>query len=146
MAIRKSIDEIIIHHSLTKDNSAVSWDAIKRWHVDHNGWDDIGYHFGIEFIESDYQILVGRMMDHVGAHCRNNNSRSIGVCLIGNFDRDEPPKAQWLLTVRLVASLKNIFNIPIQNIKGDREHHLSKTCPGRRFDMPKFRNAVNNFY
>lgn len=37
-------EHIIIHHSLTKDSETVSWNAIRRFHVNENGWRAIGYH------------------------------------------------------------------------------------------------------
>lgn len=73
---------IILHHSLTKDNQTVSWGAIKDYHVNINGWSDNGYHFGIEMMRGNVEILMGRMTDDIGAHCRGYNSDSIGIVLL----------------------------------------------------------------
>ena len=131
---------IILHHSLTEDSDTVSWNAIRKYHASL-GWLGIGYHFGIEKIGTRYEILMGRMMTSNGAHCKENgmNYKSIGICFVGNFDNVKPPEIQWDLGVKLVRSLREIFNIPTKNIKGHRDYACHKTCPGRMFDIGKFR-------
>ena len=133
---------IILHHSLTKDSETVSWGAIRHYHLSL-GWDDIGYHFGIELARDDYEIFLGRMPNVAGAHTVGENSRSLGVCFVGNFDLAPPPPQQWAKGVQLVSWLCENFHIPPTNIHGHCEF-AHKTCPGTHFDLTKFRRDVCN--
>jgi N-acetylmuramoyl-L-alanine amidase len=137
-------ENIIIHHSLTKDSRTVSWGAIKNYHVNELGWRDIGYHFGIEDIDGQVQILTGRMMDETGAHCSQEgmNRKSIGICLVGNYDSDPVPPKIWHQAVRLSATLCRIFGIHADRVYGHRRFAGYKSCPGKNFDMDRFRADV----
>lgn len=133
---------IILHHSLTKDSGTVSWQAIRRYHMDVLGWDDNGYHYGIELINGRYESLNARFMDTIGAHCRGYNSKSIGVCLIGNFDLEPVPAEQWDLALALVRGLCFSLDIPSQSVLGHREFNSKKSCPGRYFNLNVFRKDL----
>jgi len=135
---------IILHHSLTKDSLTVSWSAIRKYHTLELGWTNIGYHYGIEQIGDGYEILLGRLMDERGAHCKENNmnSLSLGICFVGNFDIIEPPQPQWGLGIKLVKSLMNILNIKQDHIFGHREFASYKSCPGEKFDLNRFRSEL----
>jgi N-acetylmuramoyl-L-alanine amidase len=50
--------------------------------MDTNGWIDIGYNF---LVGEDGNIYEGRGWNNVGAHATNWNSKSIGICVIGDF-------------------------------------------------------------
>lgn len=129
---------IILHHSLTEDGQTVSWGAIRRYHMVDCGWSDIGYHFGIELVGRDYEIFVGRMMTDIGAHTVGKNDSSIGVCFVGNFDAQPPPRKQWDLGLRLVKSLCEVFSIPTTLVYPHRRFAPYKSCPGRMFDTKEF--------
>jgi len=135
---------IILHHSLTKDSETVSWSAIRFYHMHDLGWIDIGYHFGIELIGSKYEIITGRLLTQEGAHCSQDgmNRKSVGICFVGNFDIAEPPKPQWDLGLRLVSSLMDILDIPREKVYGHRNFAHYKTCPGKLFDLDKFRGEL----
>jgi len=135
---------IILHHSLTKDSETVSWGAIRRYHTEELLWRDIGYHFGIEAVGNDYQILMGRMMNEPGAHCKEKgmNRLSLGICFVGNYDDEEPSNDMWLTGIKLVRSLIDIFHMPKENIHGHYEFAPYKSCPGVRFDVEKFKEET----
>ena len=128
---------IILHHSLTKDGKLVSWDAIRRYHTYTLGWRDIGYHFGIELVGATYEILIGRMLNEQGAHCRGQNHESVGICFVGNYDIETPPQQQWDLGLRLVGSLCEALSIPFRSVTGHCDHS-SKSCPGEKFGLDNF--------
>ena len=132
---------IILHHSLTKDGAAANWNAIRKYHMDTLKWSAIGYHYGIERIRESLEILKGRMHEEPGAHCKqqNMNTRSLGICNIGNFDNHVPSEARWLLTLKLVKSLMKQYNIPIVNVQKHHEFAPYKSCCGLLWDMGKFR-------
>ena len=131
---------IIIHHSLTADGATVSWNAITQYHMS-KGWIDNGYQYGIERVGDIYQILKGRMDNQVGAHCTQQymNYRSIGVCMVGNFDLGSPPREQMEKLVKLVLSLQQIWKIPSTNVQRHSEYASYKTCPGKLFPWEKFK-------
>jgi hypothetical protein len=145
---------IMLHHSLTKDSQTVSWQAIRKYHKETMGWKDIGYHFGIELVgaysntpvqrqEAEYEILIGRNLDQEGAHCpqQGMNKKAIGICFVGNFDETPVPMEQWNKGVIFVASLIKLLDIPYNFIVGHRDY-APKSCPGKFFDLEKFRKEA----
>ena len=97
-------------------------------------------------------VLQGRPVENNGAHCKelNMNKVGIGVCAVGDFDISAVPKEQWALLLEAVRSLMKVHAIPKQNVIGHREAQETaglperdrKTCPGRRFSMTAFREAL----
>lgn len=79
----RQITLIIIHCSATRCNHRYTFDMCRRDHIRHNGWKDIGYHY---YVETDGTVHRGRAEAVAGAHCRNHNAHSIGICYEGGLD------------------------------------------------------------
>jgi len=133
---------IIIHHSLSTDQRGDNWSAIKRWHVDHNGWDDIGYHFGTERRGHIYINRIGRPEHTTGAHTLGLNDKSLGWCFVGNYDEAPPAKAMLLAACVPIAQLCLTYVIPVDRIEPHNKY-AEKSCPGRLFSMHDLRRYVS---
>lgn len=145
---------IIIHHSLTKDGTVADWDAIRRYHREVNGWSDIGYHYGIERVGKGILLQIGRPESQPGAHTKemHMNSKSLGICVVGNFDLAPPGLEIMRFLAEIVKRKVAEYGIPVSAILGHREVGAMagfdwrkgqyKTCPGRHFNMDLLRQMV----
>lgn len=129
---------LMVHHSLTKDGSTVSWDAIRRYHQETLGWLDIGYHLGVELIGDHYEMLVGRplLASAAAAYQRGMNRRAVHVCFVGNYDERPPPIEMLQFAAPHLADLCDVLGIEPDRgyVMGHREV-ADKTCPGKLFDL-----------
>ena len=139
---------IIIHHSATtRDKTTLT--AINRIHQkwfnykSSLGW-YIGYHY---FITGNGIVRQTRRDDDYGIHCRANkmNSKSIGICLTGNFETEQPSEKQLASLKIILERLKKNYNIENNNILGHCEVIESKTaCPGKNLLNWLNKYKVNN--
>tara|TARA_R110002012_G_scaffold224816_2_gene396768 strand:+ start:89 stop:523 length:435 start_codon:yes stop_codon:yes gene_type:complete len=131
----RNINEIIIHCSATREGQDIPVETIKKWHVEDRGWSDIGYHF---YININGEIKGGRDIAKTGAHCKNHNRNSIGICYCGGVEADgKTPKdtrteeqKQALLSV--LKTMKAMY--PKATIYSHNEF-ANKACPS--FDATK---------
>jgi len=88
-----------------------------------------------------FEALVGRALHELGAHTKqdNMNRRSIGICFVGNYDNAPPPTEMWRKGLKLVAGLCLTIGIPFDNVRAHHDYAMYKSCPGRKFNMDKFR-------
>lgn len=140
---------LIVHHSATPDGDTFSWGAIKNYHIKERGWRDIGYHIGTEKVGDSYWDILGRDFDDHGAHCPDGGMNAIGLgwCIVGNFDIVAPSSDLWAHCVKTGAHLRRLLQIPVEKVLGHHEAQakwgtVSKTCPGKKFDMFAFRAAL----
>jgi N-acetylmuramoyl-L-alanine amidase len=135
---------IIIHHSGTKEGDA---ETFRKNHIEVRGWRDIGYHYVINngTYQPDGLIETGRTEAEDGAHCSADgmNRKSIGICLVGNFDIDKPTPAQMEALERLCMDIIERHKIPVSRVLGHGEVKGAATnCPGKNFDMVEFRKRL----
>lgn len=152
MIARLRTEWLILHCSDTEDGSGGDWDAIRDYHMtaEEDGgpkggpWEDVGYHFGIELVGTEYVIRRGRPVQMVGAHCHaeGRNRDSIGVCVVGKFDVHPPSFRLHAVVAGLLATLCLIYGIDPDHVKGHREFEPGKTCPGSAWRMDVTRELV----
>ena len=87
MELRKKTEMIVVHCAATKPSMDIGFRTeIRKWHVEDNGWDDVGYHY---IIKRDGTVEVARAEAFQGAHAPAVNSKSIAICLVGGMAEDE---------------------------------------------------------
>lgn len=124
----RTITLIIVHCSANRAGSALRMADIDSYHRSL-GWIGCGYHY---VIPTDGTIEPGRPEEMVGAHCKNHNRHSIGVCYIGGLSKDGKPAdtrtdAQRIALRGLLERLHR--NYPNALIVGHRDLDPQKVCP-----------------
>ena len=126
----RKINEIILHCTASKEGQDFKAADIRRWHVQGNGWRDIGYHFVVDL---DGTIEKGRPIEMAGAHTIGHNANSIGVVYVGGISSDGKPKdtrtqKQKESMYLLVYQLLNQFGLSIKDVTA---HYMfaNKACP-----------------
>lgn len=128
MKDRKKTDLIVVHHSATTGGSV---EAFRRYHVQNNGWADIGYHYVITNGNGgpDGALHNGRPIEKVGAHAPGRNERSIAICLVGT-DKFTPAQKETLIDTIIVVCNEYKLYPSVKTIQG---HH--EKCPGDGCDF-----------
>lgn len=152
-ATRRAIDQakvkrgrwkyIIIHNSGTRQGNARVFDVYhRRVRKMQNG---MAYHFVIGNGNSsgDGEIEIGSRWTRQinGGHVASDylNDISIGICLVGDLNRDKPTKAQLAALDELISYLRGRVG-RVQGkqaiVRGHKEINPKPTdCPGDRFPL-----------
>lgn len=132
---------IVVHNSGTRQGNAKIFDYYHR-HTRKmpNG---LAYHFviGNGTSSGDGQIEIGdrwrRQINGGHVHSDFLNSISLGICLVGDFNRDLPTKAQLAALDELIRYLRQRcgkFEGHVAIVKAHKEINPVPTdCPGNRF-------------
>ena len=150
-----AVSHLIVHHS-AGTNVSTNWafvvESIWDFHVNVNGWSDIGYNW---LVDPEGIIYEGRGNGIQGAHFCGANSKTAGFCLLGDFTQWQPtPQAMARLTELLAWNscdrnldpLGSGFHSPtgdvLPRIAGHRDGCATQ-CPGNAF-YPTLQNLRQN--
>jgi len=123
-----SVKHVIVHHSAGSNTSNDYLNTVRNiylFHTQERGWSDIGYNY---LIAQDGTIFQGRSFsddqrdndDVRGAHFCGQNSGTMGVCMLGNYNTAVP-------TDTSVASLSQLISWKLY--KDDLDPLASYTHP-----------------
>lgn len=127
---KRKITDISIHCSATKEGIDITTSDIRRWHVQDNGWNDIGYNY---IIRLDGTIEKGRPLYKSPAAVKGHNKNMLAVCYIGGIDENQVAKdtrtpQQKASMDYLIGELKRHY--PEATVKGHRSYpNVAKACP-----------------
>ena len=125
----RTITLIVIHCSAVKPDQMSSAAQIDSWHRKRGFHLGIGYHY---VVRRDGAIESGRPEWMVGAHCKNHNAHSIGVCYVGGLDiRGQPADTR---TAEQKAAMRQLLEdlhrrYPRAVIVGHHDLNPHKACP-----------------
>ncbi|MBD2770417.1 N-acetylmuramoyl-L-alanine amidase [Hymenobacter sp. BT664] len=155
------VTHLVVHHE-EGSNTASDWAArvraIEAFHIDGNGWADIGYNY---LIDPNGVIYEGRSGGDnvVGAHFCGGNTNTIGVCMLGSYTSIRPTAAALESLKKLLgwkASLEGI-NVTgtsnhyqagvIPNVCGHRDNKGCTSCPGDALYayLPTMRTNIQSY-
>jgi N-acetylmuramoyl-L-alanine amidase len=124
---------IVLHHP---DAAKASPEDIHRWHLEA-GYAGFGYN---EYIRKDGTVYIGRG-DNIGAQCKNNNSKSYGICCEGDYGVETAmPQAQFDALIERLKYHKGRF----KNLVGIEPHSKfnATSCPGKHFPLQKIYDTL----
>jgi len=119
----REVDRVFLHCSASDNPEHDSIDVVRRWHVDGNGWDDVGYHY---FIRRDGTLEAGRPLEKTPAAQAGNNAATIAICLHG-LTRERFTKAQYRTLIDLATAM-DLACAGMLSFHGHCEVS-SKSCP-----------------
>lgn len=157
--VNTSVSHLIVHHS-AGTNVATDWAAVVRsiwdFHVNVNGWDDVGYNW---LVDPNGVIYEGRGDNRLGAHFCGTNGGTMGVCVLGDFTAVTPSLLARNTLVALLAwkacdrSLDPLgagfhasSGLTLNRISGHRDG-CATACPGDSFYplLPGIRQNVADY-
>ena len=153
---KKRWQGIVIHHS---DSAYGDARQIDKYHKSL-GWNGLGYDFVINngvyrngYGKRNGLVEVGYRWRNqlTGSHCKANgdygnyyNKHTIGICLVGNFEKTRPTREQMQSLVLLVKFLQQRYNIPTSKIKGHKDVKPTD-CPGKYFSFYELRKRLSAY-
>lgn len=133
LRVRHTPTHITLHHSgspepLTPDDDPVEkLRNLQLWGETDRGWWDVPYHF---LIDLEGNIYEGRSYEYMGeTNTRYNPTGHLLISVLGNYNLQQPTKAQIAAVADLMAWGVDRFDIPMDHIQGHGD--LAPTaCPG----------------
>lgn len=159
-----TVTHLIVHHA-AGNNTSSDWAATVRsiwnYHVNVQGWSDIGYNY---LVAPNGVVFEGRGDNVLGAHFSGMNGGTMGICLLGNYD---PATGNGTPSTAMISSLEELLSWKecdlskdpltssyhsassqtLMHISGHRDAGTGTVCPGDNVYnlLPNIRTACSSY-
>lgn len=133
----RTVNRVFIHYSATNNPDHDDINIIRDWHVNGNGWVDVGYHY---FIQADGTVQTGRGINLIPAAQKGHNINSIAICLHG-LNVEDFTRKQFKALRQLCKAINQAYN---GNITFHGHHEVNPSSPCPHFDYRKVLNLDEN--
>lgn len=135
----RAYNRITVHHdgttaftSTSRDAAARRLEQIRQAHLRRSEpFGDIGYHY---LIDPSGRVWQGRDTSWQGAHVAKQNEGNLGICMLGNYNMQQPNTAQKAALDRFVRNQMSYYGIGINRVLTHQEQAKTE-CPGRSLQM-----------
>lgn len=114
-----SVRLLVVHHTAMavgseKRSGEERMRALYQYHANTLGWGDVGYHYVIDESGHIYEGKAGGK-NVIGGHAYCNNTGTIGIAMMGNFEREQPTQAQVHALQWLLQDLGQTYQLDLQH-------------------------------
>jgi len=120
----RNVHTVFVHCSASDRTRDDDVSVMRRWHVNGNGWNDVGYHY---FITKQGHIQAGRPVGKIPAAQYQHNSGTIAICLHG-LKESLFTSQQFQSLIALCQSIAAAYPNKQLRFRGHREV-ANKACP-----------------
>lgn len=138
--ITRKIDKIVLHHT---------FDSIKQWEKGEISCDFYkkiyekkGWKSGPHFFVAPEGIWLFTDMNTQGTHANRGNRGSVGIEIVGRYDKKLPSGKIWDNTKTVLITLLKKFNLDSTAIHFHREYNPKKSCPGKAITKKWVRSEI----
>jgi N-acetyl-anhydromuramyl-L-alanine amidase AmpD len=101
----RDVDRVFLHCSASDNPAHDDVEVMRDWHVNGNGWSDVGYHF---FIKKDGTVQPGRPLSRTPAAQAPYNSGTIAICCHG-LKEEKFTRAQYEAVIALCKEIDQAY-------------------------------------
>jgi hypothetical protein len=139
-----------INHKITKIEKSGMFETyditLEKYHNFALSCGAFVHNCGIERVGTDGIMLHrGRDLSMIGSHTLGYNDKYLGICVVGDYDKNEVPEDIYKFVLRFANELNKIFKLT----EADHYYHRDfapKSCPGNKFpSKDKFRKDMRAF-
>lgn len=135
------IRRISVHHTGVEGGTPAghaNYHINKKTPTTPDGYGGIAYHI---YVNRNHIYQVNDLLA-LTWHTGSNNYDTIGIAIEGDFTKRNLTNEERQALYGAIITVMEIFNIPVENVRGHREMTNDTSCPG--FNMNQVRDDLKN--